>query len=153
MSDTSIQQQVIQHDASPSLKANPERASRWRLDLVGWGFILPLLIVYAIFLLWPILLGLRMSLFNWSLVGSGTNEFLGFGNYAEALSDPDFCSSLWNTIVFTVIITPILVVLSLALALMVNGISRRVQWIYRLAFFAPYTLSVTVMPLICTLIF
>ncbi len=153
MSDTSIQQQVIRHDASPTLNAFPRRASRWRLDLVGWAFILPLLIVYVIFLLWPILLGLRMSLFNWSLVGSGTNEFLGFGNYAEALRDPDFWSSLWNTIVFTVISTPILVILSLALALMVNSVSRRVQWIYRLAFFAPYTLSVTIMTLMWSWMF
>ena len=153
MSDTSIQQQVVPRVASPSLKANPGRTSRWQLDLVGWSFILPLLIIYTIFLLWPILLGLRMSLFNWSLIGSGTNEFLGFGNYAEALRDPNFWSSLWNTIVFTVISTPILVVLSLALSLMVNSISQRVQWIYRLVFFAPYTLSVTVMALIWSWMF
>ena len=153
MSDTSIQQQVVPRAASPSLKANPGRASRWRLDLVGWSFILPLLVVYTIFLLWPILLGLRMSLFNWSLVGSGTNEFFGFRNYAEALSDPNFWSSLWNTIVFTIISTPILVILSLALSLMVNSISGRLQWIYRLAFFAPYTLSVTVMALIWSWMF
>ncbi len=153
MSDTSIQQQVVPRAASPSLKANPGRTSRGRLDLVGWSFILPLLIIYTIFLLWPILLGLRMSLFNWSLIGSGTNEFLGFGNYAEALRDPNFWSSLWNTIVFTVISTPILVVLSLALSLMVNSVSQRVQWIYRLVFFAPYTLSVTVMALIWSWMF
>ncbi len=153
MSDTSIQQQVISHDASHSLKASPKRASPWRLDLIGWSFILPLLIVYVIFLVWPILLGIRMSLFNWSLVGSGTNQFLGFGNYAEALRDPNFWSSLWNTIVFTIISTPILVVLSLVLSLMVNSVSRRMQWIYRLAFFAPYTLSVTVMALIWTWMF
>ena len=79
MSDTSIQQQVVPRALSPSLKASPKRASHWRLDLVGWSFILPLLIVYGIFLLWPILLGLRMSFFNWSLIGSGTNEFVGFG--------------------------------------------------------------------------
>ena len=153
MSDTSIQRQVIQQDASPLLGTSPKRTSRWRLDLVGWSFILPLLIVYTIFLLWPILLGLRMSFFNWSLVGSGTNEFLGFGNYAEALRDPNFWGSLWNTIVFTVISTPILIILSLVLSLMVNSISRRVQWIYRLAFFAPYTLSVTVMALIWSWMF
>jgi multiple sugar transport system permease protein len=153
MSDTSIQRQVVQELVSPSLNATPKRASRWRLDLIGWGFILPLLIVYTIFLLWPILLGLRMSFFNWSLVGSGTNEFLGFGNYAEALRDPNFWGSLWNTIVFTVISTPVLVILSLVLALMVNSVSRRVQWIYRLAFFAPYTLSVTVMALIWSWMF
>ncbi len=153
MSDTSIQQRVVPRAASPSLKANPGRTPRWRLDLVGWSFILPLLIVYAIFLLWPILLGLRMSLFNWSLVGSGTNEFFGFRNYAEALRDPNFWSSLWNTIVFTIISTPILVILSLALSLMVNSVSGRMQWIYRLAFFAPYTLSVTVMALIWSWMF
>ncbi len=153
MSDTSIQQQVVPRAASPSLHASPARSTRWRLDLVGWSFILPLLIVYTIFLLWPILLGLRMSFFNWSLIGSGTNEFLGFGNYAEALRDPNFWSSLWNTIVFTVISTPILVILSLALSLMVNSISQRVQWIFRLAFFAPYTLSVTVMALIWSWMF
>jgi multiple sugar transport system permease protein len=153
MSDTSIQRQGVQELVSPSVTASPKPASRWRLDLIGWGFILPLLIVYVIFLLWPILLGLRMSFFNWSLVGSGTNEFLGFGNYAEALRDSNFWGSLWNTIVFTVISTPILVILSLVLALMVNSVSRRVQWIYRLAFFAPYTLSVTVMALIWSWMF
>ena len=153
MSDTSIQQRVVPRAASPSLKATPTRTSRWRLDLVGWSFILPLLIVYTIFMLWPILLGLRMSLFNWSLIGSGTNEFLGLGNYAEALQDPDFWHSLWNTIVFTIISTPILVILSLALSLMVNSVSGRMQWIYRLAFFAPYTLSVTVMALIWSWMF
>ncbi len=153
MSDTSIQQRVVPRAISPSLKASPKHAPRWRLDLVGWSFILPLLIVYAIFLLWPIILGLRMSLFNWSLIGSGTNEFLGFGNYAEALRDPNFWSSLWNTIVFTIISVPILVVLSLVLSLMVNSVSQRFQWIYRLAFFAPYTLSVTVMALIWSWMF
>src|SRR5258708_33567656 len=97
MSDTSIQQQVIQQDASPLLSASPKRAARWRLDLVGRGFILPLLIAYAIFLLLQILLGLRLSFFNWSLVGSGTNEFPGFGNYAEALSGPELWGSAWKS--------------------------------------------------------
>ncbi len=86
------------------------RSSR-RTALTGLGFVLPFLIMYALFLLWPIILGLRMSFFNWSLVGKGASDFAGLANYGEALADPAFSTSLWHTILFTIISTPILVVL------------------------------------------
>ena len=134
-------------------KHTPERRrANWRRELTGWSFILPFVLVYVLFLLIPILLGVRMSFFNWSLVGSGINQFVGLANYVEALRDSDFWGALWNTIVLTIITTPILVVLSLLVAIMVNSI-KRFQWIYRIAFFAPYTLSITVMVLIWNWLF
>jgi multiple sugar transport system permease protein len=147
MSDTTIQQQIAQ-PVQETLGRRPSRLSpRWRNELTGIGFVLPFLIVYALFLLWPIILGLRMSFFNWSLVGSGTNDFLGFANYQEALRDPNFWSSLRNTIVFTLMSTPALVIVSLILALLVNRVAR-FQWAFRLAFFAPFVLPVSVVTLI-----
>ncbi len=118
-----------------------------RNALTGFGFVLPFLIVYALFLLWPIILGLRMSFFNWSLVGKGASDFTGLANYGEALADPAFWTSLWHTILFTIISTPILVVLGLGLALLANT----VPWgkgFFRLAFFAPYVLPSAVVALI-----
>jgi multiple sugar transport system permease protein len=118
-----------------------------RTALTGFAFVLPFLIAYALFLLWPIILGLRMSFFNWSLVGKGTSDFAGLSNYGEALADPAFWTSLWHTILFTIISTPILVVLGLALALLANT----VPWgkgFFRLAFFAPYVLPSAVVALI-----
>jgi multiple sugar transport system permease protein len=118
-----------------------------RAALTGLSFVLPFLIAYALFLLWPIILGLRMSFFNWSLVGKGTNDFLGLANYGELLHDPSFWISLWHTILFTILSTPILVVLGLALAILANY----VPWgkgIFRLAFFAPYVLPSAVVALI-----
>lgn len=122
------------------------RPSR-RNALTGLGFVLPFVIVYALFLLWPIILGLRMSFFNWSLVGKGASDFAGLSNYGEALADSAFWISLWHTILFTIISTPILVVLGLALALLANT----VPWgkgVFRLAFFAPYVLPSAVVALI-----
>ncbi len=152
MSDTSIQQQIVQRGthAEEASSQRPSRFSpRWRNEVVGVGFVLPLLIVYALFLLWPIILGLRMSFFNWSLVGSGSGSFLGLANYQELFSDPNFWGSLVNTLVFTVMSTPILVIVSLFLAILVNRV-RHVQWLFRIAFFAPYVLPVSVVALIWT---
>ncbi len=149
MSDTSLQPQAAQLDAATRVSEREETRQpfRWRRELSGWGFVLPLLLVYVLFLLVPILLGFRLSFFNASLVGSGLDQFTGLANYAEVLRDPNFWGAVWNTIVFTVISTPILIVLSLIIAILVNSI-RRFQWVYRIAFFAPYTLSITVMVLI-----
>ena len=119
----------------------------WRSDLAGLGFVLPFLVAYGLFLIWPVIQLVRMSFFNWSLTGSGTDEFLGLGNYRETLSDPNFWSSLWHTVQFTLISTPLLVVLSLVLALLANRVIPA-KWLFRLAFFAPYLLPVSVVVLI-----
>jgi multiple sugar transport system permease protein len=118
-----------------------------RMDLVGYLFVLPFLLFYIAFLVWPVLLGLRMSFFNWSLVETGAREFLGLANYRELFSDPDFWSSLWHSIYFTVLVVPLLVVISLGLALLANrAIPGR--WLFRVSFFAPYVLPSSVMALI-----
>lgn len=115
--------------------------------MAGWGFVLPFVLVYLVFLIWPILLQLRMSFFNWSLVGSGATEFLGLRNYRELFGDSAFWSSLWHTLYFTLLTTPPLVILALVLAMLTNRI-RFAQGFFRAAFFAPFVLPVSVMSLI-----
>jgi multiple sugar transport system permease protein len=88
-----------------------------------------------------------MSFFNGSLVQSGLGEFIGFANYAEALSSSDFWSSLWHTIYFTILTTPPLVILGFVFALLADR-AQRGRWFFRFAFFAPYVLPSAVMALI-----
>ncbi|HEX6710395.1 MAG TPA: sugar ABC transporter permease [Rubrobacter sp.] len=118
-----------------------------RTDLTGYLFVLPFLIAYGLFLVWPVILGLRMSFFDWSLVGTGTTDFLGLANYRELFGDPDFWASLWHTILFTLLSTPPLVLLALGLALLANR-AVPARWFFRLAFFAPYVLPVSTVALI-----
>ncbi|MFI5844084.1 carbohydrate ABC transporter permease [Catenuloplanes sp. NPDC051500] len=112
----------------------------------GLWFALPFLIVYAVFLIWPILSGLWSSLFNTSLAG-GDVEFLGLGNYAEMARDGAVWDSLWNTLLFTILSTPPLVLAGLGMALLAHR-ARRTGWLLRFAFFMPFLMPVTVVALI-----
>ncbi|MEV7086759.1 sugar ABC transporter permease [Streptomyces sp. NPDC093085] len=112
----------------------------------GLLFVLPFLLLFGLFLVWPVVHGLWMSLTDTSLTLRPAS-FVGFANYAEALADPDVWSSLGNTLVFTLLSSVPLVLLALTMALLVHsGLAG--QWVWRLAYFAPYLLPVTVVTLI-----
>lgn len=117
-----------------------------RLDIVGFGFALPFLVVYGVFVIWPIISGLITSLTNATLTG-GTTKFIGLENYQALFHDSEFWSSMWHTVEFALMSTPPLVILSLIFALMAN---REIpgRWLIRLVFFAPYVLPVSVLGLI-----
>ncbi|MET7341322.1 carbohydrate ABC transporter permease [Streptomyces sp. NPDC087866] len=136
--------------APPQPPSATTAAPRRRRPLTRGGglFVLPFLVVFALFLVWPVVQGLWMSLTDASLSLRGT-EFVGFANYTEAFGDPDVWSSLGNTVFFTVISCVPLVLVALAMALLVHsGLAG--QWVWRLAYFAPYLLPVTVVTLIWT---
>ncbi|WP_406281806.1 carbohydrate ABC transporter permease [Streptomyces sp. NBC_00209] len=136
--------------APPQPPSATTAAPRRRRSLTRGGglFVLPFLVVFALFLVWPVVQGLWMSLTDASLSLRGT-EFVGFANYTEAFGDPDVWSSLGNTVLFTVISCVPLVLVALGMALLVHsGLAG--QWVWRLAYFAPYLLPVTVVTLIWT---
>ncbi|HCA88580.1 MAG TPA: sugar ABC transporter permease [Streptomyces sp.] len=114
------------------------RTVRHRWTEHGLLFTAPFLVVYALFLLWPLLYGVRMSLGDDNIAGTDA-EFIGLDNYAEALTDPNVWSSLWNTVWFTVLSTVPLVLTGLLLALLAHHL-RVVQWLWRLSWFAPFLL-------------
>ncbi|WP_419998615.1 carbohydrate ABC transporter permease [Streptomyces boninensis] len=104
----------------------------------GLLFVGPFLLLYAAFMLWPMISGLWMSFTDTDITAKGSS-WTGFDNYAEALTDPDVWSSLWNTVWFTVLSTVPLVLTGLVLALLANQL-RVVQWLWRLSWFAPFLL-------------
>ena len=132
--------------AETAQAAGKKETTRGRTDLAGYLFVGPFLIVYAAFLIFPALLGLRMSFYNASLVGADA-QFLGLANFKELFGDPDFWTSLWHTVLFTLLSTPPLVLLSLALALLANR-AIPARWFFRLSFFAPWVLPSSVVALI-----
>lgn len=146
MSEVSLQARV-QSRVETQQQSEVSRSRRWYTDLTGWSFVLPFLVFYAIFMVWPFLNGLRMSFFNWGITGSGSSDFLGLGNYQELFSDPAFWKSLWVTVLFTIISTPLLVLIALGLALLVNR-AIPAQGVFRTIFFASFVLPVSVVALI-----
>jgi multiple sugar transport system permease protein len=112
----------------------------------GIWFVLPFLLVYAAFVVWPLLYGLGMSFFDTSLVRD-QSQFVGLANYARLFSDPEVWRTLWVTILFTIGSTIPLVLVALVMALLVQtGI--RGQWFWRFVYFAPFLLPVATVVLI-----
>src|SRR3954468_9454124 len=81
-----------------------KNTSRTRSNLSGWGFATPFLVFFLVFLVWPVLYGMYMSLTGKSLTGAN-DSVIGLANYAEAFADADMWRSLGNTLYFTVIST------------------------------------------------
>ncbi|WP_432944846.1 carbohydrate ABC transporter permease [Kribbella sp. CA-253562] len=130
-------------DTTPSPpRSGPPWTERWG----GLFFVAPFGLFFGFFLLWPTLAGLWNSFFNTSLAGV-KQEFLGLANWRELFGDPAVWDSLRNTLVFTAMSTPPLVLTALVMALLAN---RRgvFGWFLRFAYFAPFVLPATVVTLI-----
>jgi multiple sugar transport system permease protein len=130
--------------------ADATRAPRRRLDTshrVAWAFLAPFGLFYLAFILGPLAYQLVSSFFSTSLVRPGIGSVLGFGNYVEVLTSGTFWIAVRNTLVFTVLTAVPLVLLGLTMAILVNRVARA-QWLFRLAFFAPYVLPSATMALI-----
>ena len=119
--------------ARPVTAGKPPRPE----NRAGWLFATPFLALYLAFLIGPVLIGLLISLFNTTTVRAGVGNWVGLSNYADVLTNADFWASMWHSALFTLLSTPILVLLPLLFAVLVSRLSRG-QWFYRLAFFAPY---------------
>ncbi|MCU4742523.1 sugar ABC transporter permease [Halobacteria archaeon AArc-m2/3/4] len=113
----------------------------------GILFALPYLIAFVGFMLFPLLYGFYMSLYDWDALNPEQSEFIGLGNYQTLVNDPRFWEALWNTVWFVILTVPPLVILALLLAL---GVNRNVkgQTLLRTIFFSPYILTVAVVSLI-----
>jgi multiple sugar transport system permease protein len=122
-------------------------ATRRGGSLTAWLFLAPYLVLFGGFVLLPILFGLWISLHNWDFTLPG-KPFVGLDNYT-ALLDPGSVSfePFWNSMkatgIFTLFTVPLLIVVPLAVALVMNE-KFRGRDVFRAVYFAPYVLGVAV---------
>jgi len=107
----------------------------------GILFCLPFMIVFALFLLFPMLFGFFIGFFDWDILS--TRTWTGFGNYVKLFKDATFYSSLGHTLVFVLVSTPLLLVTGFLMALLVTSRSPLKDAAENI-FFLPYILSITV---------
>lgn len=109
-------------------------------------FILPGLIIYAIFVLLPIFSTVRYSFFNWT--GFSEPTFIGLDNYAELLRDPDFWRAISNNAFFVIFYTIIPILLGLFLTSLLTRGKLRGMAFFRTGLFIPQVMSPVVVGII-----
>ena len=107
-------------------------------------FIAPHFIVFAVFILYPFVLGIWISLHDSTSLRDG--PFVGFAQYLKVLDPssihfPRFWNTVWNTILFVFMSVPLLVGVGLGLASLLNQ-RLRGRNVFRAIYFVPWTLSV-----------
>lgn len=114
-------------------------------------FIIPGLILYSVFLVLPILMGVYYSLMDWNGI-SPTYNFKGFGNYATLLTDRRFHSALMFNLRYTLMLVVGVVLISVSLALLLNR-EIKARSFFRTLYFFPAVLSMITISLIFNQIF
>ncbi|MGW7045429.1 carbohydrate ABC transporter permease [Streptomyces avermitilis] len=112
-----------------------------RLQHGGW-FVAPFLVLFALFVIWPILRGVWLSFTDANISGVDAH-FVGWDNYREAVHDPLVWDSLGHSAYFTLLVVPCLAFLAFLMAMLAHHIERA-KWLWRLCFFAPFLLPSTV---------
>ena len=113
--------------------------------LAPWLFLAPYLLIFLAFFLLPALWSALLSLSDWKIVG--TPRFVGLRNYIRLWNDPLFCTSLKNTLLYTVIIVPLMALVGLGLALLLNK-PLRGRMVTRTAVFGAYVVMVSVVGIV-----
>ena len=107
-------------------------------NLTGWAFLLPASILIFVFCFYPMVQALILSFQK----GTGSAvQPAGFANYARILKDATFQQCLFNTIFYFVIQVPIMLILALILAQLLNSPDIRGKGIYRTMIFLPCATS------------
>ena len=117
---------------------------QWR----DWLFALPYLLLFGVFLLYPLLQGLGLSFMRYDLVSPEPPQFAGLSNYAEAFGDAYFWRAMWASLLFVMLCSPLTIGVALLLAAMIDAVPGVRQHFYRVAIFAPTILTVSVAALL-----
>lgn len=119
-----------------------EGVARGRPELWRYAFLLPALVMYAVFVLWPLGQTARLSFYDWNGLTVATP--VGLENYASALTDPAIFGALLHSLVFVFFYS----LLPVAVGLLFAGVMSRIRiyglTFFRTALFLPQVLSTVV---------
>ena len=133
----------------------PEPAARTRRRslrpiLIGWSFLLPNFLGFALLTLVPMVFGLALSFMEWSPWGDP--EWVGFENFERMFRNSTFWIALWNTTYYAAGHIPLTMVVSLCLALLLNRALAGLGF-FRTAFFLPYVTSLVAVAVVWNMLF
>lgn len=97
-------------------------------------FLLPSLVFFFVFVIVPIVMGIFTSFFDYT---NRNFSFNGFDNYIKLLQDEVFLKSLFNTVKLVVISVPVIVILSLFIAVILYQRNAVVRSVFRGIYYLP----------------
>ncbi len=147
MSANSISE-VLPVSSHPADRRPGTRGSRSLQHIVpALIFLLPGLVLFALFLLGPMLYSLRISFYDWNIVHPERSVWQGLDNYRKALGDPIFQRAVANTLAYTLVTVIGQMLLGLGVAALLNQ-KFRGRTLFRVAYYLPVLTSWVIVSLL-----
>jgi raffinose/stachyose/melibiose transport system permease protein len=125
--------------ALPSVSKHRRRLRFPSQALVAAAFLAPAVLLLAVFLLYPLVSSLRLSLLDWNGLGSNA-RFIGLANWAHLAHDTVFWQSLLNNVILAVTSVVIELPIALALAVLLEKAGRGSR-VLKILYFLPLLMS------------
>jgi raffinose/stachyose/melibiose transport system permease protein len=130
--------------------ARPPRR-RSKQDLAGYLFILPVVVFFCAFFIYPLFYSIRLSLFEWTGY-TPDMLFVGLRNFVDVVHNWVFWTAVKNTFLFALVLTLVQTSIALVLAIILDThlVGREV---FKVIFFTPVLVSIAVVSLLWGRIF
>ncbi len=106
-------------------------------------FLLPALFILGITVFIPALQAFYLTFTKIQDISGSQSEWVGLANFIRLWNDAVFWKTLGNTLLYLLVVVPILVIAPLGLAILVNQKLRGITW-FRAAFYTPVVISMVV---------
>jgi multiple sugar transport system permease protein len=109
-------------------------SGRFLWQLGSWGFLAPHLVLFLVFMILPLIVNTVLSFYSWNLLG--TKAFIGIDNFKRVWADDRFWMAVKNTVIFAFISVPLVMIVGLCMALVLNQKIYGKLWLL-IAFVSP----------------
>ncbi|MHA6298002.1 carbohydrate ABC transporter permease [Devosia sp. CAU 1758] len=106
-----------------------------------WLYMAPAILTLVVWIYWPLVDAFRLSFFQWNMLPTSPQTFVGWDNYQRIFALPKFWQALRNTGVYVLGLLPLAVLIPLALAIYTHDLSPRWRNIYRAIIFVPMIIA------------
>ncbi len=113
-------------------------------SFTAWAFMTPGLLLLAVFVFWPIIYSIPLALTDYSVISD--THYVGLDNFEAAFKDRNFLISIWNSLVY-VLIVPFLQIFSILMVVLVNSRIPGIK-IFRTTYYIPVVTSMVAVALI-----
>ena len=120
------------------------RITRLRQETGVWLFLVPALIFFVGYQVWPIIRVVWISFTDYQYLSTNPPSWVGLHNYVEGFTDPLMWKSLWRAALFTIMFLPGTIILPLLLAILIDRVRNpRLATIYRVILLIPAVIPST----------
>lgn len=135
------------NNAIHSPHSNRRSKAQRRENRIGWCFMSPFAVFFAVVFILPIIYAIYSSFFRKISEGGGAygggklvSKFVGFENFQYVITSSNFWAGVWRVMLYTLFQVPFMIISALVLAMLVDSYIIKHVTGFRLGYFLPYAI-------------